>query len=203
MTQVTFNVARGVEAAVAEAVLKVIDGVTSISDGTVACETADAVAAVKLAIKQNPAVFERKGHDRPPAAKSAPGTKHPKHRRGERVKSVAPTDQPECFEERVPLPRGIFIPYQPEVVQRRERIVNCYAATIFNVPPAATNKDVCDAFAPSKDILSVQRVDDIALLYFTSADAVQRAILAMNGKSLKGNIVCVSASGVVRVSVPV
>lgn len=85
---------------------------------------------------------------------------------------------------------------------RGERVMNCYAISIQNVPESTTNKQLYELLSACGDILSIQRVDTMAMLYFPAKESVAAAIVTLNGKEVNGAVVTVAASGVVKVFVP-
>eukprot|EP00331_Platyophrya_macrostoma_P017776 CAMPEP_0176466960 /NCGR_PEP_ID=MMETSP0127-20121128/38195_1 /TAXON_ID=938130 /ORGANISM="Platyophrya macrostoma, Strain WH" /LENGTH=251 /DNA_ID=CAMNT_0017860211 /DNA_START=189 /DNA_END=945 /DNA_ORIENTATION=+ len=52
-------------------------------------------------------------------------------------------------------------------------------------------------------IYDINRLETMAMVYFDSAEAVQRAILTMNGQKIQNSIITVSSGGCVRVPAPV
>ena len=97
-------------------------------------------------------------------------------------------------------------PQQQQQQQRRrpnhkQRIpmIQGHVAVIDNVPFSTTNNQIADAFVGCGMIYDINRLETMAMVYFDSAEAVQRAILALNGKMVQANTVTVSSGGVVKV----
>ena len=81
----------------------------------------------------------------------------------------------------------------------RVPMIQGYVAVVDRVPFSATNDQIAQAFSAAGQIYDINRLENMAMLYFDTAEAVQRAIVLMNGKKLHTEIVTVSSGGVVRV----
>lgn len=83
--------------------------------------------------------------------------------------------------------------------KQRFPMIQGHVAVIDNVPFSTTNNQIAEAFVGCGMIYDINRLENMAMVYFDSAEAVQRAILALNGKSVQANTVTVSSGGVVKV----
>ena len=81
-------------------------------------------------------------------------------------------------------------------------MIQGYTAVLDNVPFSMTNDQLAREFADCGQIYDINRLELMAMIYFDSAEAVQRAIVARNGKKIKDNVVTVSSGGTVKVPAP-
>jgi copper chaperone CopZ len=89
--------------------------------------------------------------------------------------------------------------------QQRPRMpmIQGHVAVLDNVPVNATNDQIAKCFdGCGGAIFDINRLENMAMVYFSSTEAVQEAILKMNGKQLGSHIVTVSSGGTVRVPAP-
>jgi hypothetical protein len=81
-------------------------------------------------------------------------------------------------------------------------MIQGYIAVLDNVPFNATNEQIATSLSGSGQIFDINRYELMAMVYFDSSEAVQRAILALNGKRIKDNVITVSSGGAVKVPLP-
>lgn len=89
--------------------------------------------------------------------------------------------------------------------QSRPRIpmIQGHVAVLDNVPVNATNDQIARSFdGCSGAIYDINRLENMAMVYFSTTEAVQDAIVKMNGQKLGNNVVTVSSGGTVRVPAP-
>lgn len=91
-----------------------------------------------------------------------------------------------------PLP---FVPPQPQFIQG-------HVATMCGVAPSTTNDQIAEAFGNCGQIYDIARYENLAMIYFDTAESVMNAICAQNGRQLRGNVVAVSDGGSLRVPIP-
>ena len=84
----------------------------------------------------------------------------------------------------------------------RVKMIQGYTAVLDNVPFSMTNDQLAREFSECGQIYDINRLELMAMIYFDSADAVQRAIVARNGQKIKDSIVTVSSGGTVKVPAP-
>lgn len=89
--------------------------------------------------------------------------------------------------------------------QQRPRIpmIQGHVAVLDNVPVNATNDQIARSFdGCGGAIYDINRLENMAMIYFSTSEAVQEAIVKMNGQKLGSKIVTVSSGGTVRVPAP-
>jgi copper chaperone CopZ len=89
--------------------------------------------------------------------------------------------------------------------QQRPRIpmIQGHVAVLDNVPVNATNDQIARSFdGCGGAIYDINRLENMAMVYFSTSEAVQEAIVKMNGQKLGSKIVTVSSGGTVRVPAP-
>ncbi|CUG90143.1 RNA-binding protein, putative [Bodo saltans] len=89
--------------------------------------------------------------------------------------------------------------------QQRPRIpmIQGHVAVLDNVPVNATNDQIARSFdGCGGAIYDINRLENMAMVYFSTSEAVQEAIVKMNGQKLGSKVVTVSSGGTVRVPAP-
>ena len=81
-------------------------------------------------------------------------------------------------------------------------MIQGYVAVLDNVPFNTTNEQIAKCFVGAGQIFDINRYELMAMVYFDSQEAVQRAIVLLNGKKIKENVITVSSGGVVKVPLP-
>ena len=81
-------------------------------------------------------------------------------------------------------------------------MIQGFVAVLDNVPFNTTNEQIAKCFSGAGQIFDINRYELMAMVYFDSQEAVQRAIVALNGKKIKDNVITVSSGGVVKVPLP-
>eukprot|EP00331_Platyophrya_macrostoma_P004878 CAMPEP_0176416680 /NCGR_PEP_ID=MMETSP0127-20121128/6475_1 /TAXON_ID=938130 /ORGANISM="Platyophrya macrostoma, Strain WH" /LENGTH=280 /DNA_ID=CAMNT_0017796771 /DNA_START=76 /DNA_END=918 /DNA_ORIENTATION=- len=87
--------------------------------------------------------------------------------------------------------------------RQRVPMIQGFVAVLDNVPFSTTNDQIARLFMTCGAIYDINRLETMAMVYFDSAEAVQRAILTMNGQKIQNSIITVSSGGCVRVPAPV
>lgn len=87
--------------------------------------------------------------------------------------------------------------------RQRVPMIQGYVAVLDNVPFCTTNDQIARLFMTCGAIYDINRLETMAMVYFDTTEAVQRAILAMNGQKIFQNTITVSSGGCVRVPAPV
>lgn len=85
----------------------------------------------------------------------------------------------------------------------RVPMIQGFVAVLDNVPFSTTNDQIAKLFATSGGIIyDINRLENMAMVYFNTPEAVQQAILLMNGKKIQNNVITVSSGGHVKVPAP-
>lgn len=80
--------------------------------------------------------------------------------------------------------------------------VKGFIAFVANVPVNVTNTQIAEFFGGCGNIFDIDRVENCALIFFDSKEAVDQAVVNLNGKSFKGGVLTVSRGGTVRAPIP-
>eukprot|EP00758_Cryptobia_borreli_P003495 Tbor_TRINITY_DN3785_c0_g3::TRINITY_DN3785_c0_g3_i1::g.2435::m.2435 len=82
--------------------------------------------------------------------------------------------------------------------------INGHIAVIDNIPHNTTTSQLAAAFVGCGQIFDINRVEKMGMIYFTSMDAVEKAIFQFNGRLINGSIITVSNGGIVKLpSLPI